>query len=92
MESVACLRARRRRPESTVLYRLFAQTPTGAEFLDALGWTPVPAFDTVQVPPPYARAVVRAYEQAWVTGICAVELMRDQVTVDDLPVREALAP
>lgn len=72
--------------------RLLAQAPTKAEFLDALGWTPEPDFDAVRVPPRYAQAVMRAYRQGWVTGIRAVALMRDQTTLEDLPVLEDPAP
>jgi transcriptional regulator with XRE-family HTH domain/Zn-dependent peptidase ImmA (M78 family) len=59
--------------------------PTRSEFLDALGWSPQPDLESIRVPPGYAHAVLEALQRGAVTPSRAVELMRGQVTLADLP-------
>jgi transcriptional regulator with XRE-family HTH domain/Zn-dependent peptidase ImmA (M78 family) len=59
--------------------------PTRSEFLDALGWAPQPDLASIRVPPGYAHAVLEALQQGAVTPSRAVELMRGQVSLADLP-------
>lgn len=66
--------------------RTMARTrPTRSEFLDALGWAPQPDLASIRVPPGYAHAVLEALRQSAITPSRAVELMRGQVSVADLP-------
>ncbi|GAA4958623.1 XRE family transcriptional regulator [Streptomonospora halophila] len=64
--------------------RLRACTPTDVEFRDALGWKPQPDLASVRVPPRYASAVVAALRAAAITPARAVEMMRGQVTTEEL--------
>jgi transcriptional regulator with XRE-family HTH domain len=59
--------------------------PTRSEFLDALGWAPQPDLDSIRVPPGYAHAVLEALRRSAITPSRAVELMRGQISLDDLP-------
>jgi transcriptional regulator with XRE-family HTH domain/Zn-dependent peptidase ImmA (M78 family) len=59
--------------------------PTRSEFLDALGWAPQPDLASIRVPPGYAHAVLEALQRGAVTPSRAVELMRGQVSLTDLP-------
>jgi transcriptional regulator with XRE-family HTH domain/Zn-dependent peptidase ImmA (M78 family) len=59
-------------------------TPTKAELLDAIGWTPQPDLEWVRVPPSYAHAVLQARRQHLITTARAVELMRGQIDEVDL--------
>ena len=59
--------------------------PTLGEFMDALGWAPQPDLGSIRVPPGYAHAVLEALRQGAITPSRAVELMRGQVTLADLP-------
>jgi transcriptional regulator with XRE-family HTH domain/Zn-dependent peptidase ImmA (M78 family) len=59
--------------------------PTRSEFLDALGWSPQPDLESIRVPPGYAHAVLEALQRGAVTPSRAVELMRGQVSLADLP-------
>ncbi len=59
--------------------------PTRSEFLDALGWAPQPDLASIRVPPGYAHAVLEALQRGAVTPSRAVELMRGQVSLADLP-------
>lgn len=59
--------------------------PTRSEFLDALGWVPQPDLDSVRVPPNYAHAVMEALQRGAITPSRAVELMRGQISLADLP-------
>lgn len=59
--------------------------PTRSEFLDALGWAPQPDLESIRVPPHYAHAVMQALERGAITPSRAVELMRDQICLADLP-------
>lgn len=61
--------------------------PTRAEFLDAAGWEPRPDLDLGQVPPKFAHAVLTAWRRSLVSASRAVELLRGQVSVEDLPPR-----
>jgi len=75
--------------------RRWAQaTPTRAELMDAVGWSPPPDLDAVRVPPGYSRAVMEAWRRDLVTGTRAVELLHGQIGPDDLPPRDEtdLAP
>jgi transcriptional regulator with XRE-family HTH domain/Zn-dependent peptidase ImmA (M78 family) len=60
-------------------------SPTRAEFLEALGWTPQPDLEAVRVPPTYAQAVMRACRAALITRRRAVELMHGELEESDLP-------
>lgn len=59
--------------------------PTRSEFLDALGWVPQPDLESIRVPPGYAHAVMEVLRNGAITPSRAVELMRDQITLADLP-------
>jgi transcriptional regulator with XRE-family HTH domain/Zn-dependent peptidase ImmA (M78 family) len=59
--------------------------PTRSEFLDALGWAPQPDLASIRVPPHYAHAVMEALQRSAITPSRAVELMRGQVSLADLP-------
>ncbi|MFY1669667.1 ImmA/IrrE family metallo-endopeptidase [Plantactinospora sp. WMMB334] len=66
--------------------RRWAQSnPTRAEFLEALSWTPQPDLEGIRVPPSFARAVMRAYREGFVTARRAVELMHGEIQENDLP-------
>ncbi|HEX7745478.1 MAG TPA: helix-turn-helix domain-containing protein [Micromonosporaceae bacterium] len=69
-------------------------TPTRAELMDAVGWSPQPDLDAVRVPPGYSHAVMEAWRRDLVTGSRAVELLHGQIGLDDLPPRDEpdLAP
>jgi Zn-dependent peptidase ImmA (M78 family) len=73
---------------------LRSRRPTRAEFMEAIGWEPLPDLQSVVVPPIYADGVMSAWRSGLITSARAVELMRDQITVDDLPFRDdtELAP
>jgi transcriptional regulator with XRE-family HTH domain/Zn-dependent peptidase ImmA (M78 family) len=60
--------------------------PTRSEFMDAVGWVPQPDLESVRVPPGFAHAVLQAVRQFLITPQRAVELMRGQVSLADLPV------
>jgi hypothetical protein len=60
--------------------------PTRAEFLDAVGWTPQPDLETIRVPPTYARAVLRACREGFITRQRTVELLYGEIQESDLPV------
>jgi transcriptional regulator with XRE-family HTH domain len=62
-------------------------TPTRAELMDAVGWSPQPDLDTVRVPPGYSHAVMEAWRSDLVTGSRAVELLHGTIRLDDLPAR-----
>jgi Zn-dependent peptidase ImmA (M78 family) len=66
--------------------------PTRAELLDATGWAPQPDFESARVPPMFAEAVMEAWRRSLITSARAVELMRGQIALDDLPDREGLEP
>jgi transcriptional regulator with XRE-family HTH domain/Zn-dependent peptidase ImmA (M78 family) len=59
--------------------------PTRSEFLDALGWAPQPDLASIRVPPNYAHAVMEALQRSAITPSRAVELMRGQISLADLP-------
>jgi len=59
--------------------------PTRAEFMEALGWTPLPDLDSVRVPPSVADAVMRAWREGLITRSRALELMHGQLQEADLP-------
>ncbi|MFG1947666.1 helix-turn-helix domain-containing protein [Nonomuraea sp. NPDC048826] len=64
------------------------RNPTRAELMEAVGWTPQPDLETVRVPPSFAHAVLESYKRSLITESRAVELMRGQIVVADLPVRD----
>lgn len=66
---------------------LSANRPTRAEFMDAVGWEPLPDLESVRVPPRYAHAVMDAWRDGLVTSARAIELMNGQISQDDLPPR-----
>jgi transcriptional regulator with XRE-family HTH domain/Zn-dependent peptidase ImmA (M78 family) len=59
--------------------------PTRSEFLDSLGWAPKPDLESIRVPPNYAHAVIEAVQRGAITPSRAVELMRGQIRLTDLP-------
>jgi transcriptional regulator with XRE-family HTH domain/Zn-dependent peptidase ImmA (M78 family) len=59
--------------------------PTRSEFLDALGWAPQPDLASIRVPPNYAHAVMEALQRSAITPSRAVEFMRGQISLADLP-------
>ncbi|KIH98610.1 DNA-binding protein [Streptomonospora alba] len=63
---------------------LSARTPTDVEFKDAVGWKPQPDLASVRVSPRYASAVVAALREALIVPQRAVEMMRGQVSVEEL--------
>lgn len=63
-------------------------TPTRAELMDAIGWTPQPDLETIRVPPGYSKAVMEAWRQGLVTRTRAVELLHGQIDAADLPARD----
>lgn len=63
-------------------------TPTRAEFLDAVGWSPPADLDAVRVPPRYSHAVMEAWRRDLVTGSRAVELLHGTIRQEDLPARD----
>ena len=65
-------------------HRLRVRTPTDVEFKDALGWKPQPDLASVRVPPGFAAAVVVALREDLITPTRAVEMMRGQVSVEEL--------
>jgi transcriptional regulator with XRE-family HTH domain len=63
-------------------------TPTRAEFMDAVGWSPQPDLEAVRVPPGYSHAIMEAWRRDLVTGSRAVELLHGTIDSEDLPVRD----
>ncbi|TLG18129.1 ImmA/IrrE family metallo-endopeptidase [Nocardia cyriacigeorgica] len=59
-------------------------TPTHAEMMQAVGWTPLPDFERIRVPPSYADAVLRAWRGDLITAARAVEMMHGQISAQDL--------
>ncbi|SCL68292.1 helix-turn-helix domain-containing protein [Micromonospora peucetia] len=72
----------------TTRRKLSQASPTRAEFMDAVGWSPQPDLDAVRVPPGYSHAVMEAWRRHLVTGSRAVELLHGQIARDDLPPRD----
>ena len=70
--------------DADLLRRMRTRTPTDAEFKDALGWKPQPDLDSIRVSPRYASAVMEAMRQHLVTRDRAVEMMRGQVSTEEL--------
>jgi transcriptional regulator with XRE-family HTH domain len=69
--------------------QLTASRPTRAEFMDAVGWEPLPDLESVRVPRGYAHAVMGAWREGLVTSTRTVELLHGQITHEDLPPRDA---
>lgn len=69
----------------TVPGRWAQSTPTRAEFLGAVGWTPQPDLESVRVPPTVARAVIQSCRDGFISRRRAVELMHGQIQESDLP-------
>ncbi|MEV4810070.1 helix-turn-helix domain-containing protein [Micromonospora avicenniae] len=74
--------------DATTRRSLSQATPTQAEFMDAVGWSPQPDLNAVRVPPGYSHAVMEAWRRDLVTNARAVELLHGQITRDDLPTRD----
>ncbi len=66
------------------LNRMRARTPTVVEFKEALGWKPLPDLDKIRVSPRYASAVMAAVREHGITKHRAVEMMRGEITLEDL--------
>lgn len=64
--------------------RLRMRAPTDVEFRDALGWKPQPDLDSVRVSPGVASAVVAAVRADMITPTRAVEMLRGQVSIEEL--------
>jgi transcriptional regulator with XRE-family HTH domain/Zn-dependent peptidase ImmA (M78 family) len=64
---------------------LTANRPTRAEFMEAVGWEPLPDLESVRVPRSYARATMAAWRAGLVTSARATELMHGQISQEDLP-------
>jgi Zn-dependent peptidase ImmA (M78 family)/transcriptional regulator with XRE-family HTH domain len=62
-----------------------AVKPTHTEFMDALGWVPQPDLEKMAVTPLIAHAVTQAHMRKLITAGRAVEIMRGQIRVADLP-------
>jgi transcriptional regulator with XRE-family HTH domain len=67
---------------------LSRNTPTKAELLEAVGWAPQPDLESVRVPPVFAQAVLEAWRQSLITSARAVEMMRGELEISDLPSRD----
>lgn len=70
--------------DSGELHRLRVRMPTDVEFREAVGWKPQPDLASIRVPPGYASAVVKASDADMITPRRAVEMMRGQITLQDL--------
>ncbi|WP_346117291.1 XRE family transcriptional regulator [Micromonospora coerulea] len=68
--------------------KLSQVTPTQAELMDAVGWSPQHDLNAVRVPPGYSHAVMEAWRRDLVTSSRAVELLHGQITRNDLPPRD----
>ncbi len=66
------------------LRELRGRKPTDAEFRDAVGWKPQPDLASVRVSPRFASAVMAALREERITPVRAVELMRGQVSIEEL--------
>ena len=63
-------------------------TPTRAEFMEAVGWSPAPDLDAMRVPPGYSHAVMEAWRQDLISDSRAVELLHGSISIEDLPPRD----
>ncbi|MGW5877915.1 helix-turn-helix domain-containing protein [Nocardiopsis terrae] len=70
--------------DSDEIRRLRMRAPTDVEFRDALGWKPQPDLDSVRVSPGFASAVVAAMRADMITPTRAVEMLRGQVSIEEL--------
>jgi transcriptional regulator with XRE-family HTH domain len=61
-------------------------TPTKAEFLEAVGWSPQPDLGSVRVPPVVAHSVMEGWRRGLIARRRAIELMHGQIEDSDLPV------
>lgn len=66
------------------LHRLRVCVPTDVEFREAVGWKPQPDLASVRVPPGFSSAVVAAVREHAITPRRGVEMMRGQITLQDL--------
>ncbi|XRQ13830.1 ImmA/IrrE family metallo-endopeptidase [Actinomadura welshii] len=64
--------------------------PTRAELQEAIGWAPQPDLESINVPPVYADAVLKAWRASLITAARAEEMMRGELSASDLPDREEL--
>ncbi len=69
-------------------WSLSRNRPTRAELLEAVGWAPQPDLESVRVPPAFAQAVLEAWRRSMITSERAIEMMRGELSISDLPVRE----
>lgn len=67
-------------------WALSRTSPTRAELLEATGWIPQPDLESVRVSPLFAQAVLEAWRNSMITSARAVEMMRGEVSLHDLPV------
>lgn len=74
--------------DSATSRRWRQQTPTRAEFLDAVGWPPQPDLSVTRVPPGYSHAVMEAWWRGLVTSNRAVESLHGTISLEDLPARD----
>lgn len=70
--------------DSGELHRLRVCVPTDVEFREALGWKPQPDLASVRVPPGISSAVVAAVREHAITPRRGVEMLRGQITLQDL--------
>ncbi|THV28639.1 helix-turn-helix domain-containing protein [Glycomyces paridis] len=61
------------------------ETPTRADFMDALGWSPQPDLEKVRVPPSVAKGIMGSYREGLITKARAVEMMRGHIKEHELP-------
>lgn len=62
-------------------------TPTRAEFMEAVGWSPTPDLHGIRVPPRYSHAVMQAWRRDLISDRRAVELLHGSISIEDLPPR-----
>jgi transcriptional regulator with XRE-family HTH domain/Zn-dependent peptidase ImmA (M78 family) len=70
--------------------RLRADTPMRGDFLSAVGWEPLPDLELGARGPQWKRAVLDAHRQGLVTAARVVELIGGDLTIEDIPDRDAL--
>ena len=63
-------------------------TPTRAEFMEAVGWSPIPDLDGIRVPPGYSHAVMEAWRRNLLSDRRAVELLHGSISIEELPPRD----
>ncbi|WP_433228496.1 helix-turn-helix domain-containing protein [Actinomadura formosensis] len=71
------------------LPRLRAETPVKGEFLAVLGEEPKADLEVGHTGPAWRRAVLAAWERSLITAARTVELLRQEITEDELPPRSS---